>query len=77
MPVLKRFLNHRPTPEGIAKIEALRAAFSSLYEKIEELVPNSRERALALTELETSSMWAVRSIVLNDPGSKPDEIRPA
>ena len=30
----------------------------------------SRERSIALTEIETAAMWAVKSVVFNDPASE-------
>ncbi len=68
--VIKTFAYHKPSAGGIDKIAALRAAFSELYEKIEELAPQSRERAVALTNLETAGMWAVKAVVCNDPKSE-------
>lgn len=69
--VLKQYLNHKPGPEAVAKIEKLRRAFSDLHELIADAAPNSREKSIAFTSLEDASMWAVRSIVLNDPDSVP------
>jgi hypothetical protein len=67
--VLKSLAYHKPTPTAADKIAALRLAFSDLAERIESLAPASRERSVALTNLETAQMWTVKAIVLNDPES--------
>lgn len=68
--MLKTFAYHKPGPEGLAKINELRELFSTVSEKINELCPNSRERSVALTELETTAMWAIKAVVCNDPQSE-------
>jgi hypothetical protein len=65
----KTFAYHKPSEEGLRKITELREAYSTLKDHIEKHSPASRERAVALTELETSAMWAIKSVVLNDPNS--------
>jgi hypothetical protein len=67
----KAFTNHRPSDEGVARILELRKAFSAAADLIESVCPASRERSVAMTELENACMWAVKSIVLNDPNSVP------
>lgn len=68
--MLKTFAYHKPSQEGLDKISRLREAYSTLHDAITEVAPNSRERAVALTELETSAMWAVKSVVFNDTDSE-------
>lgn len=68
--IKKTYSYHKPTPQGLDKITAIREKFTSLHEFIEEIAPASRERSIALTELETSAMWAIKSVVLNDPLSE-------
>jgi hypothetical protein len=65
----KTFATHTPSKAGIDKIRTLRQAFSDLQDLIEENAPNSRERAVALTNLETTAMWAIKSVACNDPES--------
>lgn len=67
--MLKTFAYHKPGEGGLEKIRQLREAFSALHEKINELAPQSRERSVALTELETAAMWAIKAVVCNDPES--------
>lgn len=54
--------NHTPDAEAIAEIEKLRSWAKSLGLLIVESCPESRERSLALTHLEETTMWAVASI---------------
>ena len=68
----KTYAYHKPSESGIGKIAKLRKAFSDLHDAIEELCPNSRERSVALTNLETTAMWAIKSVVCNDEGSVVD-----
>lgn len=72
MPIDKPFAYHKPSPEGLEKITVLRHSFSALKQRIEETCPPSRERSVAITELETSAMWAIKAVVFNDPNSEVD-----
>lgn len=65
----KTFAYHQPSPEGLLRITQLRDAYSQLQRLILDVAPGSRERAVALTELETSAMWAIKAVVFNDPDS--------
>jgi hypothetical protein len=66
----KTYAYHKPSQDGIVKVASLRALFSKAHEAIEGLCPQSRERSIALTELETAAMWAIKSVVCNDPDSE-------
>lgn len=66
----KTYAYHKPSEEGLEKIRALRIAYSELHHMIESVAPRSRETSVALTELETSAMWAIKAVVLNDPASE-------
>lgn len=68
--VLKPFAYHKPSDDGLSKITQLRKYFSEGSKLITELCPASRERSVALTELETTAMWAIKAVVLNDPKSE-------
>lgn len=65
----KTYAYHRPSAAGIASIATLRKAFTELHDTIESLAPDSEERTVALKELQTASMWAIKSVVCNDPES--------
>lgn len=66
----KTFAYHKPGTDGLAKITELRELFSLVSDKIEELCPKSRETSVALTNLETTAMWAIKAVVCNDPESE-------
>lgn len=66
----KTFQYHKPSELTLPKITELREAASNFSELIEKLVPPSRERAIAQTELESANMWAIKAIVINDPESE-------
>ena len=68
----KPFAYHRPSADGMQKITALRQTFSDVKAAIEANCPESRQRAVAITELETSAMWAIKAVVFNDPNSQVD-----
>ena len=43
-----------------------------MHDTIVRLSPKSREQSVALTELETTAMWAIKAVVCNDPESEVD-----
>lgn len=65
----KTYAYHKPRDSGLDKIRTLRRAFTELDTLIQTLAPGSREKAVALTNLETTAMWAIKAVVCNDPGS--------
>jgi len=56
------FMYHAPKPGQPEKYEAIRAKAKELAYMVEALCPDSRERSLAMTNLEQSVMWANASI---------------
>ena len=66
----KTYAYHKPSDTGIAKIRKIREALSQLHDLIEAECPNSREKSVALTQLETTAMWTIKSAVCNDPQSE-------
>ncbi len=69
MPIDKPYAYHKPSSDGLDKINALREAYSSVQQCIEANCPISRQKSVAITELETSAMWAIKAVVFNDPDS--------
>jgi hypothetical protein len=59
------FTYHAPKPFQPALYEELRAKAKELAYMIFEHCPNSRERSLAFTHLETSVFWANAAIERN------------
>jgi hypothetical protein len=56
--------NITPSPEAIERIEQVREWGKALGTAIIAACPDTRERSLALTHLEETVMWAVKSLVL-------------
>lgn len=60
------FTYHPPKGNQEERYKAIRGRAKELAEFIEEFCPNSREKSLALTNLEQSVMWANASIARNE-----------
>lgn len=58
----------KPAEDMLPLIQETREAYSAVYKFLLSL-PASRGRSIAITELETSSMWAIKGLVLNDSRS--------
>ncbi|WP_306358680.1 MULTISPECIES: hypothetical protein [unclassified Nocardia] len=54
----RRFIHIPPTPERVRLHEQVRAACRDLAGVFDQAVPEGREKALALTHLETAMFWA-------------------
>lgn len=59
------FMYHSPKEGQPEKYTALREKAKELAYMIEELCPNSREKSVAMTNLETAVFWANASIARN------------
>lgn len=57
------FTNRPPTPDQAEILDDITKAMLVVAEMIEENLPNSRFRSLALTKLEECSMWAKKAAV--------------
>jgi hypothetical protein len=66
----KPYAYHAPSPEGLEKINKLRAHFSEGERLMKEICPESRQLSVAITNNEQTAMWAIKSVVFNDPKSK-------
>jgi hypothetical protein len=66
--IISRFTYHAPTEEQQQKYAYLRNAAKILAVDINELVPESREKSLALTHLEEVVMWANAAIARHESG---------
>ncbi|SHI01912.1 DUF7681 family protein [Virgibacillus chiguensis] len=60
------FSYHAPKEGQVEKYNAIREKAKELAYLLEEVCPNSREKSVALTNLETSVMWANASIARNE-----------
>lgn len=66
-----RFGHHKATLEGenatLPKHTALRAHYTSFASLLDSLLPDGREKELAMTSLETASMWSHKSVATQAP----------
>lgn len=67
MDILDRFAYHKPLAGTVTVHEAVRAAYMELADALNSLLPESREKSLALTTLQESSMWVHAAIAMQDP----------
>jgi len=72
VPIDKPYAYHKPSTEGLAKINELRELFSEVDRKIKEICPPSRHQSVAITNNEQTAMWAIKAVVFNDPNSEVD-----
>jgi hypothetical protein len=62
----RRFTYHPPKLEQPERYECIRAEALGMAITLCELAPDSRERALALTNLQQAVMWANAAIACNE-----------
>ena len=53
-----RFTYHPPVVDNVAKFSAIRTEANLFAKRINALVPEGREKSLAITKLEEVVMWA-------------------
>nr|WP_283778130.1 hypothetical protein [Lysinibacillus sp. D4A1_S13] len=59
------FMYHAPKEGQPEKYEVIREKMKELAYLIDDLCPNSREKSVAMTNLETAMFWANASIARN------------
>lgn len=57
---------HAPKEGQAEKYVSIRDKAKELAILVDSLCPNSRERSIALTHIETAVMWAIESIARNE-----------
>ncbi|SPT95568.1 Uncharacterised protein [Lysinibacillus capsici] len=60
------FMYHSPKADQPKRYDAIRTKAKELALLINEVCPESREKALALTNLQQTTMWANASIAINE-----------
>jgi hypothetical protein len=60
------FTYHKPKGDQPVRYEALRSKAKELARLINESCPESREKSLAITNLQQAIMWANASIAINE-----------
>ena len=61
------------TAEQKERIQEIREMFSDVYNSIEVICHNSREKSLAMTKLEEAQFWAIKGITREQEDSKNDK----
>jgi len=64
--LIKRFTYHPPTGNQPQKYDNIRKNALAFAELIDAMCPDSREKSLAITNLEEAVMWANASIARNE-----------
>jgi len=64
------FTSHTPSPHVQMTMAVLRKAFQTLVSTLDSEIPECREKSLACTALEESSMWAMQALAVTDPEGK-------
>lgn len=62
----KRFTHHPPKGDQEQRYAEVRAAFRRLADLLNQMCPESREKSVAFTELETAQFWANAAIARNE-----------
>ncbi len=63
--VESRFHYHAPSGDGVKRHALLSQSYVNLAHLINTVLPNGREKSLAMTELETSKFWASAAVARN------------
>lgn len=66
----KPYAYHKPSSDGLERINELRELFSAVEEMINKICPDSRHKSIAITKNEECAMWAIKAVVFNDPQSE-------
>lgn len=66
LPLDHIFTYHKPKDDQPERYERLRAKAKELAMLVDELCPESREKSLAITNIQQASMWANASIAINE-----------
>ena len=64
--IKNNFSYHPPKGDQQQRYETIRTSARELASTIDNLVPDSREKSLAMTNLEQAVMWANASIARNE-----------
>lgn len=64
--LLNNFTYHAPKGDQTARYQLIRDEALGLARLIEQSCPDSRERSLAFTQLESAVMWANAAIARNE-----------
>lgn len=66
MTIHAAFKSYSATAEETEAMSRIAEAYSALLNVIEGEIPPSRERSVAVTELQTSAFWATRALFVRN-----------
>lgn len=66
------FTYHAPVGDQTERYQRIRNTAKILASTIQDACPESRERSLAMTNLQQAVMWANASIAINESEGSPD-----
>ncbi len=67
--IVHNFTNHPPENDEIAtKLDDITTEFVIMAKMLNRTLPESREKALAITNLEQCSMWSKAAVARNQEG---------
>ena len=61
-PVERNLTNHPPSAAVAAEMEAIRTKLKTLARYLDKTLPDGREKSLAFTNLEQTTMWIMASL---------------
>jgi hypothetical protein len=62
----RAFTYQAPTPDHVDRLKIIRNEARAFAEKLQRLVPDGREKSVAITKLREVVMWANAGIVLEE-----------
>lgn len=65
----RRFTSRTPDANTSAKHELVRHEFIMFVASLDDLLPDGREKSIAMTELENASMWAQKAVATSSPNN--------
>lgn len=69
----ERFKHHPPTPERIESHQVIRNTSEDLAHVYVDILPDSREKSLALTALQEAAMWANAALAIHGPDNESEK----
>lgn len=64
--IQRRFGYHRVTEKTLPKHRTIREEFIEIADTLDQLLPDGREKACAMTALQEAAMWANAAVATNE-----------
>lgn len=69
----ERFKHHPPTPDRIDLHQMVRVDAEDLALTFNQILPESREKSLALTAVQEAAMWANAALAVHGPNAESEK----